>query len=548
MPNNITIGSIINMMANTTSVTAWHTISGAAVTRVLCDTVHTPPVNPHDPYANTRIIRKTQRHHEYDGYQMLRRILDAASIIKRLHAVHYYRQAGDYGLTRDCTHYPDADLTQHSWHKHLQDKFKLHPCVESAVMQYPPADWHQLLLEWPHVSVKTPTQIAYTRSEQHGREDRQTTTSVGKYLRRHFPSMPDHVLRDFVMRYGDNAFALWDTPELIIKSVEHGPRSCMQWGDGDDGDTPDHPYNCYAPEFGWRAAVRLSGDGHIVGRCLVNVGSMTFVRSYYRNDGGYSHSDEALEVWLRDQGYTKADNWCGLKLKRIDYSRGRFLAPYLDGNEKRVDLWDDCLYICDDGTYTCENTNGYACECDGVECPDCGDTVDDDDMCSTGYHGDHQVCRGCLDYSYTAVIGRRGDEYYIHQDEAVYVESEDRYYDQNWLSDNGIVELDNGEYTHEDNAVYVESRNAYFECDDEDVVYCENSSQYEMREDCVQLHDGEWALTDDAVELHDGEYALTCDATRLFNDTWALTDDCCYYEPTNNYYLNDDPIFDEETN
>ena len=451
-----------------------------------------------NPYRFARIARpEPQYDNRYHGHIMWRNIECMLGTIRKFADSLYFRSVDDKYESETTKQYPTEHLQQHSWHAALQSKHQFHSAVRDAVLNYPPADWHQLTLEYPHTSTTNPSMIAYTRSEDHGNADRQTITSVGKYLRRHFPSMPDHVLRDYVMRYGEHTFAMWDTIDRIIKSVQDGPSSCMQWRGRDEGDSDDHPYNAYDPKFGWRAAVRLNGEGQIVGRCLVNVyDEPIFVRSYAHKQDGYSHSDEALEVWLRDQGFRRADSWEGCKLALIPQDRS-FLAPYLDGNIKTVSRMSDHLLVDEDGEWTCESTNGYPTEHDSFCCPDCDEHVDEDDTVSTGYHGDHTVCRGCADYNYILVIGRNGSEYYVHQDNATYVESQEQYYDDDYLDRNGIIQLDDGEYEHIDYAVHLEYSDMWVAQDDDRAVYTVDD-QYEHIDDCVLLHNGDYALRDDA--------------------------------------------------
>ena len=97
---------------------------------------------------------------------------------------------------------------------------------------------------------------------------------------------------------------------------------------------------------------------------------------------------------------------------------------------------------------------------------------------------DNHVCQSCLDDNYTYVTGRRGNEYYVRNDDTVEVDGV--YYDMEYLSDNNIVELANGDYAHIDNAVYIDSEDAYYDIDDSDIVYAEDTAQYEMKHDCWQ--------------------------------------------------------------
>jgi hypothetical protein len=71
-------------------------------------------------------------------------------------------------------------------------------------------------------------------------------------------------------------------------------------------------------------------------------------------------------------------------------------------------------------------------------------------------------------------------------------------YHADYLNDNGIVELHDGEYARDDDAVYVESMGEYYRSDDLDVCYDEFNELYELREDCVQLEDGTMCHSDNA--------------------------------------------------
>jgi hypothetical protein len=408
-------------------------------------------------------------------------------------------------------------LKERAWFAREYRSAPMHPAIKQAVLQAPPADWHLLVLEHPHAADSDPTRIAYTRSDEHGYADRQTVTSVGKYLTRHFPTLADHQIRDIVMRHGVNRFELWDTVKKIVQSVQDGPQSCMRWNNFDPANDT-HPNEVYAPGYGWRAAVRIDSSGTITARCLVNTESMTFVRSYTRKDGQYSHSDEAIEVWLRDKGFTKACDWAGLKLARITTDRrdDDFWAPYLDGDCKTVEDYGDHLLIDGSGDYEFDRTDGRADGASSCTCEDCGQRVPEDEVRSIGYHGDRQVGECCIgDYVY--VHGRGGDQYYIYYGDAIQVN--DEYYDPDYLDRHGIVQLDDGDYAHRDDAVYLEQRDIWVSNDDECWVHCTSSCSTEHIDDCVELADGDWALDSDAWQCdHDKKWYLHDDVTAFETD------------------------------
>jgi hypothetical protein len=416
--------------------------------------------------------------------------------------------------------YPDPNPDNYRiWFHREKRAAPMHPAIREAVYQAPPADWHLLVLEWPHGSDSDPSRIAYTRSDEHGKANRQTVTSVGKYLARHFPALADHAIRDIAMRHKPYEFKLWDTVSGIVRSVQEGPHSCMRWGNF-DRDTDTHPYETYDPKYGWRAAVRLGTNEMITARCLVNVEEMTFVRSYTRRDSSeqYSHSDEAIEVWLRDQGFTKRCSWGGMKLAKITTGRYNddFWAPYLDGDCKNVADEGDHLLITIDGDYTFDRTDGHADGASGCSCEDCGERVHEDDLRGIGYHCDRQVGECCIG-DYTLVHGRGGDQYYIYYGDAIRVN--DEYYDPDYISRYDIVQLDDGDYAHRDDAVYLEQRDIWVSNDDECWVHCTSSCSTEHIDDCVELADGDWALDSDAWQCdHDKKWYLHDDVTAFETD------------------------------
>ena len=396
------------------------------------------------------------------------------------------------------------------WFTQLFKKHSLHPAIERVVIhnQYRPLDWHRLLLEWPHRSETDSNRVAYTQNENKGVAGIQTVTTLGKYLTRHF-AMPDHEVRDIVALYvSAGEMFLRTTVKEIVDAAMHGPRSCMSNSFNircDDGECR-HPYEVYAPSLGWKVAVRVH-QGRIDGRALVydRDGSRWFVRSYKRcPEGGYSHADEMLESWLKAQGIEKGSDWDGVLVRAHSVSGG-YLMPYLDGGIQRADVYDNnTLMVQDDGELECDQTSGMTSNTDHEQCEDCGDSCNEDDMYWVGRHEDRRVCQSCCDNDYTYAYSRRGNQNYISNDAAVYVG--DDYYDIDYLSDNDIVELVDGEYSHIDNAVYIESCDGYYDCNDRDICYAEDTGRYELVEDCWQCeHSKNWYTDDIEYVDHFGE-------------------------------------------
>ena len=402
-----------------------------------------------------------------------------------------------------------------------------HPFVHKAVLMHRPDKWQDLLLQWPHEAETYKgdfTRVAYTRDERSGEADRQIVTTLGKYLRQHFSFLPDHAIRDLVALATPKAATckFVHTTVEMIHHLQRGPSSCMVWSRGDEDNEdewikdgtglPHHPYEAYAPEYGWHMAVRMEGSD-TVGRALCHTnknGRNTFVRSY-KKSSGYSPADEMLEAWLKEQGYRKAGSWDYAMLKYIPVRRrgdATFIAPYIDGGAQHVNLshheGKTVLVICDEGDYICNNTDGTADEAEYESCNDCGARIDDGDGYWVGAYEDDHVCTSCVENDYYYAISRGGAHRYIRQSYCVWVESQDEHYDEDYLDYNDIVQIKDGEYEHKDNAVeceddgdwyytedyrLVEVDGSYYLRDGDLVVYTEDSEEYILKEDAHHCED-----------------------------------------------------------
>jgi len=384
------------------------------------------------------------------------------------------------------------------WHGREQRKYPLHPAVLKALeSDYRPTNWHLLVLEWPHVAATDITRLAYTRDERAGEADRQTVTTVGKYITRHFPDMPDHEIRNLVALYaaGESCKFVHTMAEMLYH-LHRGPSSCMA-GNREvrchDGERR-HPYQVYDPKFGWHMAVRIENDD-TVGRalCIDNgVHEKYFVRTYAKT-GGYSYADEKLHAWLLEQGYKHRGSYMdGTKLAYYETSDD-FLAPYIDGGEQHVEIYGDELRIDSNGEYECDQTGGSPSGGGRIECEDCSYRFHDGDGYWVGLHEETHVCHDCCDNNYTYAYSRRGNQYYIRSEDTVYVN--DEWYDTEYLSDNNIVELADGEYDDLDNCV--EIHGDWYRTDEDAVCYASDTEVYELKDDCWQCEEsGNWYLDD----------------------------------------------------
>jgi hypothetical protein len=340
-------------------------------------------------------------------------------------------------------------------------------------------------------------------------------TTIGKYLTRHFPDAPSNLIRDIAAKYtyGGSTEITKDLDRMIY-AVINGPRSCMS-SNFDiicDDRVDRHPYAVYDPDLGWGMAVRTDTDGMVLGRCLVHESEdgKGFVRSYKRERDYSSHSgaDESIEAYLQSQGYAKWRGWPDhTRVMRYPLRRDSgFLMPYIDGGNQHVEEdGDDVFRISGYDGYEATNTSGMLNSYE-YSCEDCGAGFDDGDGGWTGIHEDNHVCQSCLENEYTYAYSRRGNEYYIRSENTIEVRGD--YFDVNYLSDNSIVELHDGEYEHSDYAIYVESEDAYYSEDDDDIVYAEDTSQHELRDNCWCCNEsGNWYTEDeDNVEVDGNLY------------------------------------------
>jgi hypothetical protein len=432
------------------------------------------------------------------------------------------------------------------WHAREQQQAKLHPAVVTALTNKRPKNWHLVVLEHPHVAEDN-TRLAYTQSDRKGAANLQTVTSIGKYLKRHYPDTPDHILHSWYASYSPDTFQIHETKLEIIRAVEFGPSSCMQStnrysnipfdsdnlpalmdGTIDESELDTHPYSCYDPAFGWRMATRKSGD-KILGRALVN--GTKFVRSYAvpRDAAGRSEPDAHLEAWLEKQGITHVNSWPeGTQLARLDHPReGGTMCPYLDGSRDNVDVYRDYLEIVSRGEYEAQQTDGTLEDQGGSTCEDCGCRVSEDEISFVGRHEDRCVGECCIG-GYTRVrtsTSRRFDEYYVPDDQSVCVNGKD--YDTENLPDD-IVCLEDGDYAELDDCVCIEGE--YYREDDYRVFPLDEETEegdlYAFKENTwvdghgKRYHDekahwedpagDKWTMDEESEEV-DGELWRVCD-------------------------------------
>lgn len=426
------------------------------------------------------------------------------------------------------------------------------------------------MLEWPHQSVNDPSRVAYTQTARKGVDDIQTVMAAGKYFTRFWPHLTSNVIRDavagFIAEQEDSCKFLAATTEEIVRSVQEGPVSCMRWDEGEIADVGAHPYEAYAPELGWRAAVRMKGP-NIVGRAMVHDGTNmrcgqkhtpSFVRSFKCADDvphttAYSYSDDKLEAWLRGQGVQKKHSWpVGTPFARVDSSARRydFVLPYIDGERQCVSTESSKAFytidgteynVGEDGAFLCNETGGGYDIVDAghsSNCDHCGDRTDEDDLTYVESRQAY-VCDHCLECHFT----HTDNSGWVHDDD-VERSVEGVTWDSNGDTPEEMTYLDHGQYegqyTHHDNTISDIHGAFWHELDvDSGVVQlCDKSvesGEYVPEDECVDVG-GDYYLEDEDSAagnitkitrgLSEGEWAVPDDVKiDIEGDKWRAEDE-----------------------
>lgn len=301
----------------------------------------------------------------------------------------------DYGqlICRSCTE--RVNMTKRRW-AYAPDQYIEH--WESAVYRMDPLSAPR----FPHLSKKQPGMIAYTPSEIHGHEDRQTIIRPGKYLERFAPHI-DKVQRDMWaewIRAYDGTLHLATSAEDIIAVYLGGPNSCMSHPLGDYS-SHVHPVSVYGDSD--LAVAYLGTLNQASARCVVWPDKKIYTRIY---------GDNALQRILEDHGYESGDlsGACVRAIRDNNSGYDRWVMPYVDGAEGAF-LVDGGKYFkfCEyDSDYGVHETHGLtSCEEDtDHECANCSTQIPEDDT----------YCESCLDDSWCCAYC---DERYFGDGESV---------------------------------------------------------------------------------------------------------------------------------
>ncbi len=359
-----------------------------------------------------------------------------------------------------------------SWHSREQWRFE---CGDYIRLPWHSEDWHLPHINlFGHVSKDNGDKVAYTASNEHGMQDRQTRIKAGRYLT--MVGCPDvnYWVAVYNGMYCKQEVKFAETPDEFQRIYENGPSSCMSHSVR-HYDSSVHPVRVYATGE-LRLAYIEDGEDNITARALVRPSKMVHCRIY---------GDESrLGARLTDLGYN--ENWertlDGVRLTRID-DRNGIVMPYLDAI-CTADFDGDYVVITSNGDIDCCTTNGIAND-NSHSCYYCGDRVDegegyyDDDgdyWCDDCYSSHFNSCVRCdRTYCVDSSNGTMcGDDFYCDRCASRYLSSCVEC-DETFLSDDVICSDYDSEYRCEScHETHVDEQ----EDDDDDEIIYSNVDEY----------------------------------------------------------------------
>lgn len=428
------------------------------------------------------------------------------------------------------------------WHT-----FKLGKCIEHCLRELGmPRDWHRFAMEFPSTEGCELGKIAYfeteTKCQMYNdtlRGSYRTTATLGKYIRRHWPAVLDHQVRDIVALYGPGQVEIIRNMASMITAVQTGPNSCMKWSIDDEGryeidddiSSEIHPYEVYDPALGWGMAI-IRSQGQVAGRALIyEKGDVKcFVRSYGKDSDGHTGSDANIDAYLKNKGYEYLDGWPeGVRMRLIEADhREGYVMPYVDPGPQRAyegskrhkiveEGGEEFLERCNTGEYILDCTDGTS-EHSPIQitaCACCGTEVDQSEMIIVGRHEDGLVCETCHTERYVVASYPDDWNYNIRREEAVWVESTGRFYPRERVADGFITRMPDGTFEITTRLVTTTTgelirdseitswhtptlANPWVRLRNSDVVsaesvkWCEANARWELKDNMRPLSDGRW--------------------------------------------------------
>lgn len=256
---------------------------------------------------------------------------------------------------------------------------------DKILEQIPP---ETLIQEIPHMAIKGANagKVAYTENPGKGAKDVQSVARPGRYLRRVLQEqVDDESLKQMVSAM--NACCSFgvkfaESAEEIAEVYMTGPDSCMAHGEErfdetfDDDGTWYHPMEVFGHPDCTAKLVYVETQGRPAARALINTANKRFP-SFYVADWA-PHAGDVLRDWLRDNDYRmEYDALDDVILSRIDLRNGRILCPYIDSQNRGVEILPDKLIV--NGPFKADYDDGFVEEDEMAECDNCHDHFPEDD-------------------------------------------------------------------------------------------------------------------------------------------------------------------------
>lgn len=246
-----------------------------------------------------------------------------------------------------------------------------------------------------HVSKLDHTKIAYTKDEESGSADKQTQTTIGRYLTQYHQL--DNELIKYITALHASIYAPvnvkfatgQDVVTVYTKCHDTGVASCMTKPDH-YYESSQHPVSVYA-DGDLSLAYLADDDGNIKARALVWQDKKIHGRIY----GDY----ERLHSALRALDYSDDVSFHGAKIKRIMCdNNNRLILPYLDGVQTVTEIDDEWLKIDRNGDISASQTDGLQQEAYYCLCDRCEDEIASDDDARSVYvsrYSTREWCEHC---------------------------------------------------------------------------------------------------------------------------------------------------------
>ena len=364
-----------------------------------------------------------------------------------------------------------------------------------------------------HIAQQTadgdPAMVAYTPNDAYGRRDRKVRVKPGRYLQQFYPELSNEDRVQWAAlidsRYAGIKLRFESDGEKIAQlyaDTRHGGKSdlssCMSCNAEEYGGI--HPCSAYGTP-GDLVLAYLGTEDSATARAIVYP-----EKKYYWSS--YGNDAHVLIGLLKDQGYTRHQNWTGAKINAIrnPKRKNRLVVPYIDVCDE-VEL-SDCgkFLFLNQGDINCRRTDGgggQECTCDH-----CGEDYDADDSDSSTH------CQYCYDNAWTC---ERCDDLQwgdSHGDDASYCR-------ECWHDMTERCTACRSRYISEEH----DGHDGFCNDCSEDRSACETCGDVDTFDNMVEV-DGEWYCDDDACKpapKDDDDDDDTTDSTTNAADTASTT-------------------------